>query len=165
MASARAGEAFDGGGVVIRVTRRTEAPSSLAPKHGPFGDDVKRVLCEDFHGKCYLCEGEARGSFDVEHLRPVCDFPELKFDSNNLFLAHSRCNERRKRWSDSEREPGMKRWPRGGLLDCCRDDVDARLQQVVSTTVKGVEIQFSATVPDDAQARNTAVELNAIHDS
>jgi uncharacterized protein (TIGR02646 family) len=73
---------------VIGVERRVEPPPSLASRSAPFKDDVRTALDEDFGGKCYLCEGIASSSFDVEHLRPKCDFPELEFDWCNLFPAH-----------------------------------------------------------------------------
>ncbi|MBN1605595.1 MAG: hypothetical protein JW940_03140 [Polyangiaceae bacterium] len=148
---------------MIRVRRRTEPPASLAERALPFKEDVQAALDEDFSGKCYLCEGSARGNFDVEHLRPVIDFPDREFDWHNLFPACSRCNGRRKRWSADEHEPGCKRWPKGGMLDCAQDDIEVRLQQVLSTDVGGVAARFFPTGCEDSAAANTAKELNAIH--
>ncbi len=150
---------------MIRVERRIDSPPSLASRSTPFGDDVRIALDEDFSGKCYLCEGIATISFDVEHLRPKCDFPDLAFDWSNLFPAHSRCNERRKTWTAAEREPTHQRWPKGGMLDCTCDNVEIRLAQLVVTDVGGLSVSFTATDPCDIPAVNTASELNAIHSS
>lgn len=149
---------------MIRIARSADAPQSLVPRSRPFGDDVRAALDRDFLGKCYLCEGLASECFDVEHLRPVVDFPELEFDWQNLFLSHPRCNQRRKRWSGAQREPGRKSWPRGGLLDCCHDDVDGRLEHSLATEVGGVVVAFDPRDPSDLAASNTAAELNSIHD-
>jgi uncharacterized protein (TIGR02646 family) len=149
---------------MIRVHRREVAPASLATiQKRPFKEDVLQALHEDFHGKCYLCEGLAAESFDVEHLHPVADFAELEFDWGNLFPAHSRCNQRRKTWNVIERACGKMRWPEGGMLDCTSDDIDARLKQELTTVVSGVSIEFAEVDANDRAALNTAIELNAIH--
>ena len=147
---------------MIRVERRIEPPPSLASRSAPFRDDVKTALDEDFDGKCYLCEGIASDSFDVEHLRPKCDFPELAFDWSNLFPAHSRCNERRKTWTAAEREPEHRRWPKGGMLDCAADDVGSRLTHRVVIDVETI-VSIAATDPNDKPAVNTATELATIY--
>jgi uncharacterized protein (TIGR02646 family) len=149
---------------MIRVHRREVAPASLATiEKRPFKEDVLQALHDDFHGKCYLCEGLAAESFDVEHLHPVTDFAELAFEWKNLFLAHARCNQRRKTWSAAERACGKKRWPEGGMLDCTTDDVEDRLRQELTTVVSGVSIRFAEVESNDRAAFNTTVELNAIH--
>ena len=148
---------------MIQVQRRKEPPPSLADQCRPFKEDVRHALNDDFFGKCYLCGGIASDSFDVEHLRPVCDFPGAEYSWQNLFPAHSRCNERRKRWSKEEREAQHKRWPRGGLLDCSSDDIDGRLKQEFITDATGAHARFQSSLTSDMPAANSANELNSIH--
>ena len=150
---------------MIRLSRRPEAPPVLDPlrPHTYGHATVYQALVEDFHGKCYLCESPRRAA-QVDHFRPQTDFPELATVWGNLFLAcGGSCNQRRIPWpADTE----GKRWPKGGMLDPCVDDVEARLDQSFNY-VPGEDVavvEFSPTDPTDLAAENTALELNRIHD-
>ncbi len=147
---------------MIHVERRPESPPSLAHRSSTCADDVRQALDEDFSGKCYLCEGVTPSGFEVDHLRPKCDFRDLEFEWMNLFPAHGDCNKRRKTWPSAERELGLQRWPKGGMLDCTRDDVESRLSQCLTIDVNP-NVTFCAIDPCDIAAKNTAAELAALH--
>ena len=49
--------------------------------------EVNAALRELFHGKCYICENRNITSYNIEHLRPHREDPELKYGWDNLFLA------------------------------------------------------------------------------
>jgi hypothetical protein len=118
---------------------------------------VQKALIEDFFNKCYLCEGRLNAGFDVEHLKPKSRFPDHEFDWKNLFPAHPRCNGRRKTWNED-------RWPEGGLLDCAVDDIEERLEQrVIDDGGSGIVATFESRSDKDIAARNSAEELNHLH--
>ena len=48
---------------------------------------VNSALQEMFHGKCYICGNKKITSYQIEHLIPHKENPELKYDWNNLFLS------------------------------------------------------------------------------
>lgn len=47
--------------------------------------EVNAALKELFHGKCYICENKQITSYNIEHLIPHHENPDLKYDWNNLF--------------------------------------------------------------------------------
>lgn len=150
---------------MIRMERRADAPAALDPtKPDSYRDpSVYQALAEDFAGKCYLCETPRRAA-QIEHFRPKADFPELRTTWTNLFLAcGGSCNQRRVHWP---KDTLGKRWPAEGLLDPSTDDIETRLQQGFTWASHEdiVLVAFSATDPTDGAARNTATELNRIHD-
>lgn len=62
-------------------------------KNGSYNTlEVNEALREIFHGKCYICENRQITSYQIEHLIPHRENPELKYDWNNLFLACAHCN-------------------------------------------------------------------------
>ena len=114
--------------------------------------DVLRAFDTHFFSKCYLTEqwyGDSH-EMDVDHFMPVNQDPTLKYDWNNLFPAAHKANMMRPR-----------QWPDGGLLDPCRDEVEARL--VATIGILGREPQFDAVKPTDVAAQNTADLLNLLH--
>lgn len=76
--------------------RARKAIDSLAMqkvKNGSYNTlEVNEALREIFHGKCYICENRQITSYQIEHLVPHRENPELKYDWNNLFLACAHCN-------------------------------------------------------------------------
>jgi len=150
---------------VIDVQRRNNPPPSLAAKKGYDGDDVLLALREDFFEKCYLCEKPiTKSTFTVDHRRPKRDKqspPELEFEWTNLFPACNEynCNGRR----------GNNTYPHDGLLSP-GEGVEERIEQRIVGTVSlnlrsggECEFRFRANKSDDAPARNTATELDRIH--
>lgn len=114
--------------------------------------DVLRAFDTHFFSKCYLTEqwhGDSH-EMDVDHFMPVNQDPTLKYDWNNLFPAAHKANMMRPR-----------QWPAGGLLDPCRDSVEARLEATIGAL--GSEPQFGAIDPTDLAAINTADLLNLLH--
>ena len=55
-------------------------------------DEVVTALQEIFHNKCYICENKNVIEWEVEHLIPHGNDPNLKFDWENLFWSCGRCN-------------------------------------------------------------------------
>ncbi len=114
--------------------------------------DVLQAFDTHFFSKCYLTEQWHGSSYemDVDHLVPVNQNAALKFDWNNLFPAAHKANMMRPR-----------QWPVGGLLDPCRDDVEARLLATIGAN--GQAPQFEAANAADQAACNTADLLNLLH--
>ena len=151
---------------MIRSTRSQPPPASLDSSKKYDGQDVKDRLDDDFHGKCYLCERFHDQQFTVEHLKPQSAFPDLVCEWNNLFPAHHECNNGRKSWATHERiviDGESKAWPIDGMLDPCEDDVEARLVQRLEPTPTGSRVQFAPVDPNDLPAKNTAAELDHLH--
>ncbi|MCG8417357.1 MAG: hypothetical protein MJE77_05370 [Proteobacteria bacterium] len=152
---------------MIRVTRSPEPPQSLRTTRSYSGKDVRDRLDRDFFGKCYLCEGATGGNFQIDHLRPKESFPDLVQDWANLFPAHGdSCNQRRIQWGKrgvSGPQGRLRNWPEGGLLDCTRDDIEARLLQWFEIAINDIQVHFEPRVASDTPARNTAEELDYIH--
>lgn len=69
-----------------------------------FRDDLHRV----FQGLCAYCE--ARSNEEVDHFRPVSQFPELVYQWSNWLLVCTACN----------RAKGSK-WPPMGYVDPCTE--------------------------------------------
>lgn len=145
---------------MIDFRRSEEPPKSLAKrrrKNGrpSFEMDVYERLRDDFFGKCYLCEGPAEPSFQVEHREPFAHFPERGWDWTNLFPAHAdACNQRRPAW------------PEGGTLDpTAGNQVATRLRQWLrpSDDPMSIEAFFEPYESEDLQAANTANELTWLH--
>jgi len=71
---------------------KSDAPGRITCDADYRNDPVFKCICDDFHGKCYLCEFKST-SYRVEHIVPRNSNPELAHDWNNLFLACPHCNE------------------------------------------------------------------------
>lgn len=148
---------------MIDVDRKSEPiPTSLrGDKYD--GLDVKQALHRVFLGKCYLCETHVEaGTLSIDHRRPQGDRSERRHDWENLFptcYVHN-CNGRR-----------LKKYPDGGLLDPSKGEVEGRLRQdyggmpsrVLASAQCNSQIHFEAVAAEDAAARNTAIELDRIH--
>lgn len=153
---------------MIDVLRSQSAPESLGKRTSWTGDDVRERLADDFHGKCYLCEGVLQRGWQVDHLRPRSAFPELAYAWSNLYPACGICNQRRLQWGtrgihvDGEAKP----WPVEGMLEpAANDDVAGRLRQWIEFGVGVADIaaHFEPTTPTDGPAANTAEELRHLH--
>lgn len=152
---------------MIDIQRRANPPTSLAKKKKYDGPDVLLALREDFLEKCYLCETPiTKGTFTVDHRKPVRDkqwSPELEFEWTNLFPACNKysCNGRR----------GNNTYPPEGLLSP-GDGVEEHIEQTIVGTMSpnlrgGGEwaVVFRPSDPMNAPAKNTAIELDRIHNA
>lgn len=154
---------------MISTERSYPAPQSLKKAVRYNDDDVKDALSDMFHQKCYLCDGPTFDRFQVEHLRPQSAFPGLRYRWSNLFPAHGdTCNQRRLRWgSRGVRRRGQQlNWPRGGMLSPTQDDIENRLIQWVEIDPwrnNEIRVHFRPTHATDIAAKNTADELEHIH--
>lgn len=139
---------------MIDVDRSIVAPASLARKTSYAERDVLEALHRDFFGKCYLCERKlAIGEIEVDHRRPVSEWPEGTYDWPNLFPACAFCNKRR-----------VGSPPKVGLLSP-GEGIEHRIAQLVHIDHRGTAIvcEFAPCDPDDAPALATAQELDRIH--
>lgn len=77
---------------MIRLTKRP-LPSNVTIKseNDYRKDPLLKMLAEDCHNKCYICEIKPT-TINIEHIIPHRNDLALKFDWNNLFLACSHCN-------------------------------------------------------------------------
>ncbi len=146
---------------MVKIERCPIAPASLAvektKKNGSYkNQDVIDQLYADFHGKCYICESDELTAPEVEHLLPHHngEYPDRKFDWNNLFLSCRHCNSIKNRPAYEQH-----------IIDCCRIDPEALLHQEyvfddghvsikpldetaeAQTTAKLIEDCFELTVP------------------
>jgi hypothetical protein len=148
---------------VIDVARPSQAPASLAEGKGYAGRDVLEALHAAFLEKCYLCETcVAMGTFQVDHRKPKGDarFDHLEHAWENLFPV---CNE----FGCNQRRP--KTYPEGGMLSP-GDGVEHRIVQKIEGSVLpslrkagATAFVFLAADPADTAAKNTAHELDRIH--
>lgn len=146
---------------MIDVTRPAEAPASLAARNRYNGDDVREALHALFLEKCYLCETPVGlGTFEVDHRRPQGQDEEQRFAWENLFptCTEYKCNQRRE-----------KTYPAGGLLDPgqgVESRISQRFEYSLSSNFRSTgsaSIVFLPLDPADIPARNTAAELDRIH--
>ena len=63
---------------MIRVAKSITVPESLTSRKTYDGEDVKKQLFADQHGKCYLCERKVTTDFQIEHLNSQENYPERK---------------------------------------------------------------------------------------
>lgn len=148
---------------MIDVDRPATAPESLAERRRYNADDVLAALHLTFLGKCYLCETPVEiGTFEVDHRRPKAQFERHTYAWENLFPACNtyRCNNRRPR-----------KYPDGGLLDPgqgVETRVEQRIEGAPSISLRSggsTELVFCPRDPLDLPARNTAIELDRIHNA
>jgi hypothetical protein len=82
---------------MIYLPKSQPAPECLAieskKKNGNYNcGNVLQRLCDDFKGKCYICEDDVK-SIQIEHFIPHENInTDLKFNWNNLFYACNYCN-------------------------------------------------------------------------
>lgn len=80
---------------MIRICKCIDAPASLAETKAYDGEDVKRQLLRDQHGKCYICERIRDTDFEVEHFQSQENHEALKQAWTNLLMACSYCNRKK----------------------------------------------------------------------
>ena len=80
---------------MIRVRKSENVPSSLLITSQYDGEDVKAQLLEDQHEKCYICERKLGTDFEIEHFKSKNNYPELRQEWTNLFLACGYCNRKK----------------------------------------------------------------------
>lgn len=80
---------------MIRIAKSNTVPESLLLTKSYDGEDVKRQLFADQHGKCYLCERMVTTDFQIEHLKSQENYPELKTEWTNLLLSCDYCNPKK----------------------------------------------------------------------
>lgn len=103
---------------MVKIERSFPAPESLADEakkvNGRYDkQDVIEQLKRDFHNKCYICEIKELQDPNVEHLIPHKngEYPERKFDWENLFWSCGHCNGIKNNRKYDE-----------GIIDCCKCD-------------------------------------------
>ena len=83
---------------MIRINRTAPAPSVLSTSRakGRYSHAaVVQALLLVQHKKCCYCEAyiaDSGSGKQVEHFRPRSQFPDLKYEWNNLFLTCADCN-------------------------------------------------------------------------
>lgn len=80
---------------MIRERKSENVPSSLLTTSQYDGEDVKAQLLEDLHEKCYICERKLGTDFEIEHFKSKNNYPELRQEWTNLFLACGYCNKKK----------------------------------------------------------------------
>lgn len=80
---------------MIKQTKTKQAPKSLQSTKNYDGEDVKKQLLKDQHGKCYLCERILTTDFEIEHLKSEHNFKELIQEWSNLFMSCGYCNRKK----------------------------------------------------------------------
>lgn len=80
---------------MIRERKSENVPSSLLTTSQYDGEDVKAQLLEDQHEKCYICERKLGTDFEIEHFKSKNNYPELRQEWTNLFLACGYCNKKK----------------------------------------------------------------------
>lgn len=113
---------------MIRVRKSKEEPANLATK-GYGDDEVKKTLLDDQDEKCYLCERRVGLDYEVEHLESQKGAEDKVDQWDNLFLACSYCNNRKKNNYDDIPHPNAENWE-----DIIKMRVDALEKKVVIET-------------------------------
>ncbi len=90
---------------MIRIAKKNEAPRSLTQSGKWNKDDVNRMLLEDQHSKCYLCERELVTDFQVEHFKSRAHHPELTYEWSNLLCSCFYCNGKKSNAFDNILNP------------------------------------------------------------
>ena len=134
--------------MMVKVERSFPAPESLAIEskkaNGLYNRmDVTERLKKDFHDKCYICEIKGLQDPVVEHLLPHKNgqFPERKFDWNNLFWCCGHCNSVK---NNSKYD--------NGIIDCCQQNPE----ELLRFSFREDDIKVSALNPNDERSVITA---------
>ena len=80
---------------MIQLQKTTTAPASLTNKKRDDSDDVKDLLAKDHYDKCYICERQRTTDFHIEHLHSQKNYPNERYNWDNLFFACSYCNTKK----------------------------------------------------------------------
>lgn len=121
---------------MIRVSKDITAPTSLASNTKYDGEDVKALLLADQHSKCYLCERELVTDFQIEHNKSKSNYPLLRCDWNNLFLACAYCNGKKSNNFDS-------------TIHASTNNIEELLiQKIDFSNKKAIQLATSAITPE-----------------
>ena len=90
---------------MIRVHKSPQAPSSLLSTSNYDGEDVKRLLNEDQHSKCYICERHRVTDFEIEHYKSQKYYSDLIRVWDNLFMGCGYCNRKKSNKFDNILNP------------------------------------------------------------
>lgn len=80
---------------MIRERKSENVPSSLLTTSQYDGEDVKAQLLEDQHEKCYICERKLGTDYEIEHFKSINNYPGLRQEWTNLFMACGYCNKKK----------------------------------------------------------------------
>ncbi len=80
---------------MIRERKSENVPSSLLTTSQYDGEDVKAQLLEDLHEKCYICERKLGTDYEIEHFKSINNYPGLRQEWTNLFMACGYCNRKK----------------------------------------------------------------------
>ena len=80
---------------MIRERKSENVPSSLLTTSQYDGEDVKAQLLEDLHEKCYICERKLGTDYEIEHFKSINNYPGLRQEWTNLFMACGYCNKKK----------------------------------------------------------------------
>ena len=131
---------------MIRVAKTNTVPRSLLLTKSYDGEDVKRQLFTDQHGKCYLCERKVTTDFQIEHLKSQENYPMLKNEWTNLLLSCDYCNPKKGNRFDVILNP----------LEC---NIEEMIEQYIDFNSKTVIFESEI---DSEQVRKTISLLNLI---
>lgn len=139
---------------MIHFERSYPPPASLAQEaqkaNGTYNkEDVVKRLKDDFYDKCYICELKGLQDPQVEHLLPHKggQFPERKFDWDNLFWSCGHCNQVKNctKYDD-------------GIIDCCKVDPE----QYLSIELSGSTVSAKALDASNVVAVRTAMLIEEV---
>ena len=109
--------------------QRPPCPNPTALETNYKNPDNKRALRDACHDKCMYCESLISHTYygDVEHIKPIAKFPNLKFVWENLGYVCAQCNGKKlDKWDDNHpfvdpfsEEPSQTLAPLGAFIYHC----------------------------------------------
>ncbi len=116
--------------------------------------DIIRIFEFHFFSKCYLTERkyEDAWSLEIDHVIPVNEAAELRYEWTNLLPIANEANKMR-----------PKHTPAGGYLDPCNPLDDVEEEIIYMLDLEGELIRFAARDESNQKAKNTAELLNRLH--
>ena len=132
---------------MIRERKSEKVPSSLLTTSQYDGEDVKAQLLEDQHEKCYICERKLGTDFEIEHFKSKNNYPGLRQEWTNLFLACGYCNKKKSSSFDDNLYP---------LDTNIEDEIEQRID------FSRNKASFTTTI-DDAPHQNTVSMLHVFY--
>lgn len=111
-------------------------------------------LSRAFSGLCAYCEEPDKG--EVDHFRPSSKFPHLVYEWTNWIFACHNCNQNK-----------SNKWPDGGYINPCAEDVSERPERFFDFNVVSGEIipRADISAEDQRKARQMRddLDLNATY--
>lgn len=138
---------------MINVTRRSEAPASLAAQKEYRNTEILQALSDDFLQKCYLTEFRFSDVSlpQIDHFVTQHEDPTKIYEWTNLYPIHDKANGIRPKIT-----------PPGGYLDPCDEQHDVEREILYSIRFDGT-VSFKAADPTNRRAVNTALLLKKVH--